>query len=894
VRATYRLQLTPDFGFAEARAALPYLARLGVSHLYLSPITQARPESAHGYDVIQHNEIRAEFGGREGFEALRANAVEHGLGIVLDFVPNHAGVGPDNLAWQDVLAYGPHSPYGAWFDIEWYPLKEELRERILLPFLGSSYGDALDDGEIEIQRDGGAFWARYYDNRFALAPYTYTTILEDALTDHEREDVYFDLKDLADAYGELRPDERQKAQVLHARLETFDGRLDLEPALARLSGERLHELLERQFWRLALWKTAGHEINYRRFFNVNDLVALRMEREEVFWEAHRLLGELISQEGMAGVRIDHVDGLFDPHGYLENLKSLGARRVWVEKIQAPGETLPDAWPVDGTSGYEFLNDVLRLLVHPDGELPLRTAFRRLAGDMPPFEEIARDSKRLVMATSLASELTRLADELTRLSEADYHTRDHTREAIREALAETIADFDRYRTYLPHDPEEAAEVIDHAIAEAKRHSRAFEPSVFDFLRSTLLEEADEGLEAQRRAFVGHFQQYTAPVTAKGVEDTSFYRYFPLVALNEVGGEPDHFTVTPQAFHAHAKFRAHRYPEALVTTATHDHKRGADTRMRLVALAEHSDLWFETVQELFEQTGVGRSGLGELGVHPADAYFLFQHVASLWVGSAPDTLAERLVPFVEKAVREGKERSSWINPDEAYERVLREFTRAAVLDEEVGRIVAPLAETLAETGFDNALTQLVLQLTTPGVPDLYQGTELFDLSLVDPDNRRPVDFAQRSGLLDELAQLIEQPQPDRVAELLAERSEKAKLFLTTRLLRFRRDHPEPFAGGYRTLDAEGVAARHVVSFARQPATDEGDDADGDRAEGSELVVIATRFPATLRREGGWRDTAVPLPESFRGGGWRDVLSGADVPGDDLVRLSDLPLPVAVLFR
>ena len=891
MRATYRLQLTPDFGFAQAQEALPYLARLGVSHLYLSPITQARPESAHGYDVIQHNAVRAEFGGREGFEALRREALEQGVGIVLDFVPTHAGVGPDNEAWQDVLAFGPHSPYGDWFDIQWYPLKAELHERILLPFLGSAYGDALDAGEIEVVWHEGALWAQYYDNRFALAPRTYGSILDEALADHEREEVYFDLKDLAEAYRELAPDARQKALVLRDRLTALDGRLELEPALARFTGERLHELLERQYWRLALWKTAGHEINYRRFFNVNDLVALRMEQEEVFWAAHRLLGELIGEEGVAGVRIDHVDGLFDPHAYLANLKALGARRVWVEKILAPGETLPEAWPVEGTTGYEFMNDALRLLVHPEAERPLRTAFRRLAGDTPPFEEIARESKRLVMATSLAAELTRLADELTRLSESDYHTRDHTREAIRDALTETIADFGRYRTYLPYDPEEARDVIDRAVAEAKRHSRAFEPTVFDFLRRALLDEAGEDLEPQRQAFVGHFQQYTAPVTAKGVEDTSFYRYYPLVALNEVGGEPDHFTVTTQAFHARARFRAHRYPEALVATATHDHKRGEDTRMRIVALSEHAEEWLETAERLYKHSEIGGAGLGEIRVHPADAYFLFQHLVALWEGATPEELAERLPPFMEKAVREGKERSSWINPDAAYEDVLLGFTRDTARDPEVAEIVAPLARKLAATGFDAGVAQLVLKLTTPGVPDIYQGAELLDLTLVDPDNRRPVDFGHRETLLADLADLIEHPEPGRVASLLAERSEAAKLFLIARLLRVRREHPVPFAGSYRPLDAEGDAATHLVAFARGPA-DTG--APPDEAGLRELLVMVARFPTALARDGGWRGTRLPLPEALQGGSWRDLLTGVEVATDGAVLPADLPLAVAVLGR
>ncbi|MDX1546112.1 MAG: malto-oligosyltrehalose synthase, partial [Rhodothermales bacterium] len=573
--ATYRLQLTPAFGFAEVEALVPYFQRLGVSHLYLSPITEARPGSEHGYDVSDHNTVRAEYGGREGFEQLRAAAHAAGLAILLDFVPNHAGVGTHNAYWQDVLAHGPHSAHAHVFDIDWDPLKETLRGKVLLPFLGRPYGDVLDDDELGITFEDGRFYAAYYDNAFALSPLTYATLLDAVLDEHERADAYFDLKEVRDAYAALQPDEVHKAEALRRRLEPLAEALDLAAPLAAFRGERLHALLERQYWRLAYWKTAGYEINYRRFFDINGLVGLCMEDDRVFWEAHTLLGELLAEDGVDGVRIDHIDGLFDPHGYLDHLRDLGARHVWVEKILAPGETLPEAWPVEGTTGYEFMNDAMGVLLWQDGMAALERTYRRFVPEAEPYEEEVYESKRLVMESSLSSELFRLAYALNRLSEADYHTRDFTLEALREALAEIVAAFDRYRTYLPYNEDEARAVVREAVYRARQRAVAFEPSVFDFVRRVILGEVREDLRERQRAWTGRFQQYTAPVAAKGVEDTAFYRYLPLVALNEVGGEPAPAGTPPQAFHARARFRAQRYPRTLVATATHDHKRGEDT-------------------------------------------------------------------------------------------------------------------------------------------------------------------------------------------------------------------------------------------------------------------------------------------------------------------------------
>jgi len=874
--ASYRFQLHPEFGFADVQALLPYLGSLGVSHLYLSPVTEARRGSTHGYDVIDHNEVRAAFGGREGLDRLLAACVDRGLKVILDWVPNHAGVGPRNAYWQDVLAYGPNSPYARYFDVDWRPLKPELDGKVHLPFLGRPYGEALDEGEIGLGYADGRFYATYFESRFALAPATYGVLLEAALTAFERTDPYWDLKNVLETYRGLGPAEREKAEALRLRLATLVERADANAWLT-LPPAALHDLLEAQCWRLSYWKTAGSEINYRRFFDINELVGLRMEDDQVFWDAHRLLGELLAHEAVDGVRIDHVDGMFHPEGYLQNLRLLGARRVWVEKILAPGEPLPEAWPVEGETGYVFMNDALHLLLHPDGEAPLDRAYRRFTDDATPYADVVYRSKGIVMETMLSSELLRLAYELDRISEADYHTRDFTLEALREALEETVAAFDRYRTYIPHDPEGAREVVLEAVYRARQRNPAAERSVYDFLTRVVLGDVRDDLREMQQAWVGRFQQYTAPVAAKGVEDTAFYRYLRLSGLNEVGGEPDHWALPLAAFHARARFRAHRYPHSLVATATHDHKRGEDTRMRLVALAEVPELWEETAAAL---EGIAPDHLGSRGPSARDRYLLYQTLAALWEpsphGAAPEELADRLWAYAQKAAREAKLDTSWIDPDEAYEADLEAFVRTVVADPRTAEAVGPLAERLAALGFQNTITQAVLKLTTPGVPDFYQGTELLDLSLVDPDNRRPVDYGLRQRMLDELSGPLAEPSADALRGWVEAQDEQAKFYVTARLLRLRRERPALFAGDYRALDLAGDGADAWVAYARQ-------------AEGDALVVLASRYPS-LRDPA--RNAILRLPKSLASGSWTEWLTGEGVDASGPLATEALPLPWAVL--
>ncbi len=867
--ATYRLQLQPDFGFKEVQELLPYLSALGISHLYLSPVMEARPASTHGYDVIDHNAIREELGGREAFDRLVEAACRVDLGLILDFVPNHAGVGPRNSYWQDVLAYGPHSTYASYFDVDWQPIKPELRGKILLPFLGRPYGEVLDDGELRLSYDDGYFYASYYENRYRMNPASYTPVLDTLLRALERTTPYWDLKDLVEAYRTLEPHEREKAEALRKRLANLFNRIDYQQVLDAHEPAEIHDLLELQFWRLAFWKTAGYEINYRRFFDINGLVALRMEDDHVFWDAHQLLAEILAMEGVEGVRIDHIDGLFDPHHYLDRLEKVGAGQVWVEKILASGETLPDAWHVAGTTGYEFLNDAMGVLLRGDARIALEKIYRRTTGMVLSYDDEVNQSKKDVIEASLSSELFRLAYELDRISEADYHTRDYTLEALRLALVEVVAAFDRYRTYLPYEAETAREVVQKAVYRARARNPVSEQTVYDFIAGVLLGDVREDLLAVQRAFVGRFQQYTAPVAAKGVEDTAFYRYLPLSALNEVGGEPGEFGQSLHAFHSRARFRAHRYPNSLLSTGTHDHKRGEDTRMRLIALSEMPDRWEDVVRSLLE---IGEAHIEDAGPSRIDQYLFFQTLVALWHGSDRGELPDRLAAYMQKASRESKRQTSWTYPDAAYEEALESYVRGVLDDERLSEAIDAFARDLAALGFLNSLSQLLLKMTTPGVPDVYQGSELLDLTLVDPDNRRPVDYQLRLHLLEEMGALLEAPSAGAVRDLIDSGDEKAKLYLTAALLRLRRDAPLLMSADYTPIDVND--SEQWIAFARTHET--------------EALVVAVRRWHGSALEGG----SLILPPPLVNRAWTDVLTGETIDAGNSIALDQLPLPWSVM--
>ncbi|HEY8555284.1 MAG TPA: malto-oligosyltrehalose synthase [Burkholderiales bacterium] len=914
--ATYRLQLHRDFTFRDAAALVPYLARLGVTHVYCSPYLKARPGSRHGYDIVDHNALNPEIGSEADYAAFIDALHAHGLGQILDIVPNHMGVGSDNQWWLDVLENGQASQYAAFFDIDWRPLKAELRGKVLLPVLGDHYGRVLERGELKLAWDAasGAFSVHYYDHRFPIDPVTYPLVLERDLraleealgAGHPR---LVEFESLISAFrnlpgrGEREPDrviERARDKEVHKKrlveLCAAEPRLreHIERVVARYNEppwDALHELLENQAYRVAYWRTASDEINYRRFFDINDLAALRMEAPQAFYTTHRLISELIAQGKVNGLRVDHPDGLYDPPAYYERLQSFvtaaaatGGRSsprpeglyVVVEKILASHEHLPAGWPVHGTTGYDFANLVNGLFVDEAAEEELTRIYARFIGRTIDFDALLADRKRMIMRTALSSELNVLANHLNRLSEADWYARDFTLNALRHALREVVAFFPVYRTYVRNEsvsPEDRR-YIEWAVAQARKHSLAADVSVFDFVRRILLLEDIERLpEAYRRAaldFTMRFQQYTAPVMAKGLEDTAFYIYNRFVSLNEVGGDPRRFGVSVAGFHRGNQDRQRRFPYSMLATSTHDTKRSEDVRARINVISEIPGEWRAAVARWARINRSKRRRL-ESGYAPDrnDEYLLYQTLVGAWPleeldAAGLEAFRERIEAYLLKAVREAKVYTSWINPNVEYEEAVQEFVRALLgsghnlfLQDFV-----PFVRRLTVAGLCNGLAQTLLKLTAPGVPDIYQGNEIWDFSLVDPDNRRPVDYGRRERLLRELEAELEVPTPERTRALLDRIEDgRAKLYVTWRALRLRRARAELFRDGeYLPLATQGSCAGHVCAFARR-------DADG---------LVVTAVPRlTFRLAGGscplgavWADTRIEVPAA---GGYANVLTG-----------------------
>jgi (1->4)-alpha-D-glucan 1-alpha-D-glucosylmutase len=957
-RATYRLQLHRGFTFADATALVAYLAELGVSHCYLSPILRARPGSTHGYDIVDHGAVNPELGGESGFEQLVATLHQHRMGVVLDIVPNHMGVmGSDNAWWLDVLENGPAGAYARFFDIDWDPVKDALRGKVLVPVLGDHYGHVLDRGELRVgfDPDEGAFSLLYFQHRLPVDPRTYPVILAPGLGRLEARlgaghPQLLELTSLMTAYRHLAPRaegafervaERQRDKALHkqhlGRLyrESADVAWYIDECLRELNGserypadpERLHQLLEVQAFRPAYWRVAADDINYRRFFDINDLASLRMEEEAVFEATHRLVRELLRRGLIDGLRVDHPDGLYDPQQYFVRLQAMATVQapaglpdgppsapIWlvVEKILAPHERLREAWPVHGTTGYEFASLCGGVLIDARAAEKLDRTYRGFLGKAIDPDDLLYRSKSLIMKAALASELNVLATQLSRIAESDRHTRDYTQNSLRAALREVVACFPVYRTYVSEagaGPEDLRHV-DWAVAVAKRRSQAADTSVFDFVRDVLVLRAADGKGPEYRAQVValalKFQQYTAPVQAKGLEDTAFYVYNRLVSLNEVGGDPRRFGVSLAAFHRANAERARRWPHAMLSTSTHDSKRSEDVRARIHALSELADEWRAHLAR-WRKLNRGKRRVVEGVPAPTrnDEYLLYQTLLGAWpsgVGAPGDglDLRDRIQAYMLKAVREAKVASSWVNPNREYEEAVAAFVGALLENPEGNPFLVdllPFQRRVAMLGRLNSLTQTLLKLTCPGVPDLYQGSEAWDLSLVDPDNRRPVDWERRRRLLAQ-AQAIDRPSPQAQAEAvqaLLERMEDGaiKLYLIWRTLSLRRRHPALFRdGGYRPLAARGEREGQVIAFARTL---------GAQA----LVVVAGRLFASLT-DGGrtlplaavWGDTAVELPDL--GGRARNVFTGealgpqgADARGRVELRRLFAHLPFAILI-
>ncbi len=888
--ATYRLQLRPGFGFAEASAVAPYLARLGVSHVYASPYLQPTPGSAHGYDVVDPRRVNRELGGARGHQRFCRVLGDLGLGQILDIVPNHMAItGPENPWWWDVLENGPASRYARTFDVDWDPPEAHFRNLVLLPILGDHYGRILEAGELRLERHGPDFRIRYHEHALPVAPRSIDTLLAAAATRARSDELAF----LADGYEQLPPSvttepasiirrHRDKAVLRRLLARLLDERprvgdaIDSVIAEVNADPDSLDALLARQNYRLAHWRAAGRDLGYRRFFDVTSLIGLRTEDELVFKDTHGLVLRWLAAGVIDGLRVDHPDGLRDPSTYLRRLRS-ASRRGWViiEKILEAGEPLREDWPVDGTTGYDFLREVTGLLVDPAGEAPLTAALETLTGEGRPFATISREARGRAVRDTLGSDLNRLTARFLEICEGHRRHRDHTRHAIHEVLAEVAASMPVYRTYIRADADRIAPsdeaIVDEAIATAAAARPDLDPDLLGFLGDVLRLRVRGAAEAD---FVMRFQQLTGAVMAKGVEDTAFYRYHRLVALNEVGGDPDRFGTSIEAFHAANAERSARWPSAMLTTSTHDTKRSEDVRARQAVLAEMpgrweaaAGRWLDTIDPLW----------GDLEPDRAMGYLALQTLVGAWPIDE-----DRLAAYLLKAAREAKVRTAWTAIDEAYEAALDRVARTLARDPDRLEGFEGILRHVVAAGRTNSLAQVLIKLTAPGVPDVYQGTELWDLSLVDPDNRRSVDFERRAGILAELEAGLP------TSTILARTDEGLpKMWLVHRALRLRRARPEVFdgRGAYRPIGARGARADHVVAYGR----------------GEDVVVVVPRLP--LRLAGGrpradlritpsrWGDTTIEVPA----GRWRDELTDRAHDGGELA-LGDLlaDFPVALLLR
>lgn len=871
LRSTYRVQLSKEFGFSDAAGIAGYLAELGVSHLYCSPYLQAAPGSTHGYDVVDPERLNDELGGGPAYAGMVGALRAAGLGQVLDIVPNHMATDATNRWWWDVLENGPASRYAAVFDIDWEGGDRSAAHTVLVPVLGDHYGRVLEAGELALARAGAEVMVRYHDMELPVSPRS----LDELLAAAARRAGSEALGRIAEGYGalptsrltdEAAVSERHEQHLaLRGQLEELlraDGSiaagLDDEIEALNADPDRLDALLRRQNYRLAHWRTASEELDYRRFFNIESLIGVRVEDPQVFARTHRLIAELVKDGTVDGLRVDHVDGLRDPEKYLDDLAAAtGGAYTVVEKILEPGETLRPSWPVAGTSGYDFLIRVNNLFVESRSEAVMTATYQAVTGETASYEEIVQASKQQVMASELAAEVGRLVGILADLSDGYRRHRDHTRRELRHTLREFIARFEVYRTYV-HAGEPASDEDRRQVRTAADAARAARPDLDGELLCFLSELAlGEHPGAGEAEFADRLAQLTAPVMAKGVEDTAFYRYNRLVSLNEVGGDPGVFGRPVAEFHQAMAAAAEQWPEAMLTLSTHDTKRSADVRARINVISEIPDAWRAAAERWMELTEAHRrEGLPDRN----DVYLLFQTVLGAWPIDA-----ERAVAFMAKATKEAKVHTSWTDPVAAYDEAMEEFVRAVLADDVfTAALVSWLADhRVVARGHRNSLAQTALLLTCPGSPDLYQGSELWDLSLVDPDNRRPVDYDERRRLLAGL-------RGGGTGVVASDERGTSKLAVVHRLLAHRQADPGSYEpAGYEPLIAKGCRADDVVGFRR----------------GGLAVVVA------CRGDDDWGDTTVALPTA----GGRDVVTGQAVDGGAR-RLAELfaELPVAVVSR
>lgn len=871
IRGTYRLQLHPGFGFAEAAARAGYLARLGISHVYLSPILQAAPGSPHGYDVVDHAQLNVELGGEAAYRRMSEAFAEHGLSQVVDLVPNHMAIGtPANRWWWDVLENGPASRFASYFDVDWGAAGSE-DDRILVPVLGDHFGRVLEAGEVKVHLEHRRFAVRYYDNVFPAAPRSVGPLLADAAQRCENDELAFlalALERVPSLYARDRLGARRlhrEKEVLYRLLERLLERTEvadaIDAAIQLLNGDvdRLEAFLEAQNYRLAFWRTGRHELEYRRFFDIDTLVGLRMEDEEVFYETHAKTLSLVEAGFVTGLRIDHVDGLRDPKAYLSILhRQVPTTWIVVEKILEHGERLPEGWPCAGTTGYDFMRNVTGLQVHPEGLASLDEAYRAFTGDRTEWDELVAVSKRRVLRDGLRADVERLSSLLELVASRHRRQRDHARSTLRRVVEAFLVAFPVYRTYVaPGDPPYS--IPDRKTVEAVAgRVRANEPEIdaelVGWVQDLLLLRHRGELEVE---FAMRFQQLSGPVMAKGVEDTALYRFHRLLATNDVGADPSHAPTDLDGFHAAMAEGSSRAPHAMLTTSTHDTKRSEDVRARLATLSEVPDEWGAVAarwNEMAEALGVRR-------VDRPTRYAFFQTVVGAW-----PIEADRLLRYMEKLVREAKVETSWTQQNPEYEAAVADMVRDLMADETFRSDVETFVARIRDAGYVNAIAQTLIKLTAPGVPDVYQGCEQWDFSLVDPDNRRPVDFDAREAALAELDRLSPETMWERREEGLP------KLHVTRATLRLRAELPSAFdeAGSYEPLVASGVGAQHLVGFLR----------------GGRVATLVPRW--TLRRPEGWSEARVELPS----GAWIDVLTGDVVRGEVSAGALFARFPVALL--
>jgi (1->4)-alpha-D-glucan 1-alpha-D-glucosylmutase len=836
--ATYRLQLTKDFGFDAAARLAPYLKQIGITHVYASPFLKARPGSTHGYDIVDHERLNPELGGEAAFVRFSDTLKHHGLGLILDFVPNHMGVGrADNAWWLDVLEWGPKSPHAQSFDIDWEGLPHRRHPGVLLPILGRPYGEALQAGEIELKYEpaSGSFAAWYFEHKLPINPQRYSEMLRTivAAAGAAEEPAGRALIALAQDYRDpTRPDYDDAPDLKH-RLAAIEGGaavigrgLPAYRADGETGASALHRLLERQYYRVAYWRVAFSAVNYRRFFDINDLAGIRVERPATFRAVHALIARLIAEDRLQGLRLDHIDGLRDPAQYTRRLQLLvrKLRRehrlpsdfyIIVEKILGEDEDMPPLPGVAGTTGYEWLNTISRVLVDGDGLAPLERTWREATGERADFAAMLESAKLRVIDSMLASEFTVLTRALSRIAAGHFSTRDFTVNRLRAALQLYAVEFPVYRTYVSAAGASARdrEIIEAAIARARARWLAPDPNIFDFLRDvvTLDLAANPHYSAPRvRNFALKLQQFTGPLMAKSLEDTAFYRDHRLLALNEVGGRPDAPALSPDRFDRSMRRRAETASAGLTATATHDTKRGEDARTRILALADIPQDWADAVREWMQLNAPLARGEGRRQPSRNHEYMLYQALIGAWPERLDKSFVERMQAYALKAAREGKQETSWTNPDDTYEQALNEFVAALLAPERSAAFLDSFGRFAARTallGALNSLSQLALKCLVPGVPDFYQGTEFWDLSLVDPDNRRPVDFSMRAQTLAEL--------PRDWPELAKHwRDGRLKFALMRDLLALRAQHAGLFRNGsYEPVDVTGPHAQHVIAFARQ---------------------------------------------------------------------------------